>query len=129
METDLSAPANSLQFPPYLYGLHDIGGHDRMLSASRAGWVLDSVDLHSQAGTDYTSLARSGLGVMVRFHYNGEPLPRPDQFAEFAARCGAYAKNSAGARVWIIGDALNKRAGGPTREIISPMQYAQGFRQ
>ncbi len=129
LETDLSAPIIFLKFPPYLYGLHDIGGHDRMLSAQRPGWVLDAVDLRSQAGTDYTSLAQSGLGVIVRLNYNGETLPPPDQFTEFAARCAAYAKNSPGARVWLIGDAINTRPASDSREIVSPLQYAQCFRQ
>ncbi|MBI3742502.1 MAG: hypothetical protein HY257_12210, partial [Chloroflexi bacterium] len=103
---------SSAQFPKYLYGLHDIGGHDRLLSANKPGWVLDAVDLRAQTGTDYTSLAESGLGVMVQLQDAGA-FPSSDRYADFAARAATYARNSPGARVWIIGNAINTRAAQP----------------
>ena len=59
---------NPAYFPKYIYGVHDIGGQVPLLKAQRIGWVLDSVDLRAQAGTDYTRLTSAGLGVIVRLN-------------------------------------------------------------
>ncbi|MBI3913892.1 MAG: discoidin domain-containing protein [Chloroflexi bacterium] len=119
------------QFPSHLYGLRDIGGQDRILSAQRTGWVVDSVNLRSQAGTDYTTLARAGVGVIVQLNHGDEDasaLPPPDRVPEYAVRCAAYTRNSPGARVWVIGGAMNTTAARASREPLPPAQYADCLR-
>lgn len=122
-------------FPQYIYGVHDLGGQVPMLKAQRLGWLVDSVDLRAQAGTDYTRLAEAGLGIIVRLN-NGYDLagtlPPSDQYDTFAARCAAYVTRSPGARIWIIGNAMNSSAERPllpdgSREIITPELYALCF--
>ncbi len=108
-----------------------------MLSAKRPGWVLDSVDLRSQAGTDYTMLARAGLGVIVCLNHSrgrGGTIPLSNAYPQFAARCAAYAKNSPGAHIWLIGNAMNTRPAHPVlpsglRDPITAPLYAECFRQ
>ncbi len=128
---------NVSQFPAHLCGLHDIGGRDPMVASRRPGWLLDTVDLGAQTGTDYTSLAQAGFGLLVRLN-NGYgsagTLPPSDQYDTFAAKCAAYVGKSPGARIWIIGNEPNLSAERPTlsngsREIITPDKYAQCFRK
>ncbi len=124
-------PFNPARFPQHIYGLHDIGGQDRLLSAGRTGWVVDRVSLRSHAGADYSTLADAGIGVIAHLNEGDESqgaLPPPERYAEFAARCAAYANKSPGARAWIIGGALNTRGATSTREIVTPADYAECFR-
>ncbi|MEW5719433.1 MAG: discoidin domain-containing protein, partial [Chloroflexota bacterium] len=131
----MSAPINPSQFPEYIYGIHDIGSQTPMLKAQRIGWLLDSVDLRAQAGTDYTRLASAGLGVIVRLNNGFDTagtIPPSDQYDAFAAQCAAYVANSPGARVWIIGNEMNSSAERPllpdgSREVITPELYALCF--
>jgi hypothetical protein len=130
----MPTPINPVQFPAYIYGLHDIGGQDLMLSAQRPGWLLDTIDLRSQAGADYSSLAEAGLGIIVRLNngYDTGTIPPSNQYDAFAAKCAAYVKNSPGARIWLIGNETNTNAERPqlpdgSREIITPEKYAQCF--
>ncbi len=124
---------NLSPLPPYIYGLHDIGGQDEMLNARRPGWILDSVDLRVQAGADYSSLSANGLGVVVRLNHGYEPdgtIPPSSQYESFAVRCAGYVENSSGAHIWIIGNEMNNSAERPrladrSREIITPENYAR----
>lgn len=122
-------------FPQYIYGIHDLGGQVPMLKAQRLGWLVDSVDLRAQAGTDYTRLADAGLGIIVRLN-NGYDLagtiPPSDQYDAFATRCAEYVARSPGARIWLIGNEMNSSAERPllsdgSREIITPELYALCF--
>ncbi len=123
------------QLPPYIYGLHDIGGQDEMLNARRPGWILDTVDLRVQAGADYSSLSASGLAVVVRLNHGYEPegtIPPSNQYESFAIRCAGYVENSPGAHMWIIGNEMNNSVERPrlpdhSREIITPENYARCF--
>jgi len=131
----MSTPINPAHFPEYIYGVHDIGGQVPMLKAERIGWLLDSVDLRAQAGTDYTRLASAGLGILVRLNNGFDiagTIPPSDQYDAFAAQCAAYVANSPGARVWIIGNEMNSSAERPllpdgSREVITPELYALCF--
>ncbi len=131
----MSSPVAPLPLPSYIYGLHDIGGQDRMANASRAGWLLDSVDLRSQNGADYSTLTHAGFGVIVRLNNGYETagtIPTFVQYDAFAARCAAYAQNSPGAHIWLIGNEMNIRAERPefpdgSREVITPQMYARCF--
>ena len=93
----MPTPINPSLFPQYIYGLHDLGGQDRMLNAGRPGWVLDTVDLQSQTGTNYSALTNAELGVIVRLNNGYETagtIPPSNQYDAFAARCAAYVQNS-----------------------------------
>lgn len=126
---------NPPQLPPYIYGLHDVGGQDLMLSAGRPGWILDTVDLRSQVGTDYSLLSNNGISVIVRLNYGygtAGTIPPSPQYDTFAKLCANYAKNSPGARIWVIGNEMNISAERPqlddgSREIITPEKYARCF--
>ncbi|MCI0475868.1 MAG: discoidin domain-containing protein [Anaerolineales bacterium] len=131
----MPTPINPSQFPEYIYGVHDLGGQVPMLNARRLGWIVDSVDLRAQAGTDYTRLASAGLGVIVRLNNGFDTagtIPPSDQYDAFAAQCAAYVSNSPGARIWIIGNEMNSSAERPllldgSREVITPELYALCF--
>lgn len=126
---------NAPHLPAFLYGLHDIGGHQSMLEAQRPGWVLDSIDLRAQAAADYTSLADAGLGVVVRLNHgygNAGTIPPSDRYHSFAATCAAFVENSPGVLVWVIGNEMNISAERPqladlTSEVITPEMYARCF--
>ncbi len=131
----MSSPSHPPQLPSHIYGLHDIGGQDRLTNAGRTGWLLDSVDLSSQDGADYSALRHAGLSVIVRLNYGvgaAGTIPPTYQYDAFAARCAAYVQHSPGARVWVIGNEMNTSAERPqyldgVREIITPQRYAQCF--
>ncbi len=131
----MSSSPNPPRLPAHIYGLHDLGGQDRIASASRTGWLLDSVDLSSQSAFDYSASAPAGGGVLVRLNHSAGDagtLPLSYHYAEFAARCAAFVRDSRGARSWIIGDEMNTNAARPefpdgVREVISPQKYAQCF--
>ena len=131
----MPSPINPSFFPQYIYGLHDLGGQDRMLNANRPGWILDTVDLQSQTGTDYSALTHSGIGVLVRlnngYDMNGT-IPPSNRYDAFAAKCAAYVQNSPGAHIWLIGNEMNISAERPqlpdgTREVITADKYTQCF--
>ncbi|MDE3088931.1 MAG: discoidin domain-containing protein [Chloroflexota bacterium] len=123
------------QFPAYIYGLHDLGAEDLLTRDSRTGWILDIVDLSTQSGTDYSSLAQAGLGVIVRLdHGSGATgtIPPSFQYDAFAARCATYVDQSPGAHFWIIGNKMNTSAARPElpdgfRQVITPPMYARCF--
>ncbi len=126
---------NPPQLPPYIYGLHDVGGLDMMLAAERPGWVLDTVDLRTQAGADYASLADAGFGIIVRLNHGygtTGTIPPSNQYDAFAALCADYVKNSSGAHIWVIGNEMNTSAERPqlangSREVITPAKYSKCF--
>lgn len=128
-------PLHPTTLPEYIYGVHDIGGQVPMLKAERIGWLVDSVDVRPHAGTDYTRLAKVGLGILVRLNNGFDTIgtiPPSDQYDTFAAQCAAYVRNSPGAHIWIIGNEMNSSAERPllpdgTREIITPELYALCF--
>lgn len=131
----MSSPVNPPQLPSHIYGLHDIGGQDRIANAGRTGWLLDTVDLRSQNGTDYFPFLQAGFGVIVRLN-NGYgaagTIPLSYEYDAYAARCAAYARNSPGAHIWLIGNEMNTNAERPefpdgAREVITPQKYAQCF--
>ena len=131
----MPTPINPIHFPEYIYGVHDLGGQVPMLRANCIGWLVDSVDLRTQAGTDYTRLASAGLGVIVRLNHGFDvagTIPPSDQYDAFAAECAAYVGSSPGARVWIIGNEMNSSAEQPLlpdgwRQVITPELYALCF--
>jgi hypothetical protein len=133
----VSMSINPSQFPEYIYGVHDIGGQAPMLKMDRIGWLLDSVDLCSQVGADYTRLTKAGLGVIVQLNYSCDgagTIPPSDQYAAFAEQCAVCVANSPGPRIWIIGNELNSQAQRPvlpdgSLEVVTPELAALSFFQ
>lgn len=131
----MSSSVNSSKLPSHLYGLHDIGGQDYIVKAGRTGWLLDTVDVRSQTGTDYSSLTNAGLAVIVRLNHGygaAGTIPTSYEYDAFAAQCAAYAQNSPGASIWLIGNEMNISAERPEfpdgmREMITPQKYARCF--
>jgi hypothetical protein len=66
----MSSSPNPPQLPAHIYGLHDLGGQDRIASADRTGWLLDSVDLSSPSAVDYSTMAPAGFGILVRLNHS-----------------------------------------------------------
>jgi hypothetical protein len=126
-------------YPPYIFGMHDRGGENLMLTRNKRGWVLvtESVgsDPNNTNGSDYTDLSTNGLGVIVRLN-NGYgstgTIPNSSQYDNFARRCGNFVEASPGCRVWIIGNEMNlaaERPGGPGGQTITPQLYAACFQK
>ena len=144
----MSRPLND---SPYLYGLHDPGGEQIMADQGVYGWVLFTEELGNdpgnQGGVDYSRWADQGFGIIVRLNNGYEPngtIPFSNRYAEFAARCANFARNSRGCHIWIIGNEMNftverpgvefDRSQNPPRltrpgEIIQPGMYANCYRQ
>lgn len=98
----------------YLYGLHDPGGEDLMLGRGAPGWVFFTeavgYNANDNSGRNYGEWSSRGLGVMVRLNagYDGVgTLPFELYYDDFAARCANFARNSQGARIWVIGNEMN----------------------
>lgn len=124
-----------LQFPGFIYGVHDIGGEGELTSAHRSGWFVDTIDLRTQTAGDYAAFAKSGVEPIVRLN-NGYgtagTIPPSDQYDAFAAKCAAFVLNSPDARIWVIGNEMNyhderPELPGGAREAITPDKYAACF--
>lgn len=121
--------------PVHIYGAHDLGGRDTIVHTSRNGWLVDSVDLRSDIGKDYLAYASAGIEPIVRLNNGYDTagtIPPSNQYDAFAAKCAAYVRNSPGARIWVIGNAMNFSAERPilpggAREVITPDKYTQCF--
>jgi hypothetical protein len=109
-----------------------------MVAAERPGWVVVSaVVTESEPNNDFSVLAESGLGVIVRLN-NGNSsagtIPHTGEYGRFALRCAQYVGASKGAHIWIIGNApnsANERPGNDgsenSGEVITPQSYARCF--
>jgi len=141
---ELLIPEPVLQEPlpkgesPYVFGLHDRGGEHYMAWADRKGWVLVTEALgagpNDWSSRSYQDLEDQGYGVIIRLNNGympGGTLPRSEQYADFAARCGNFVERSAGCHIWVIGNEMNlavERPGGPQNgEPITPERYQQAF--
>lgn len=121
----------------YLYGLHDAGGEQLMLDAGAPGWVVISEEIdanpNDSGGGQYGHLSGRGLGVIVRLnygYYNKGTIPHSSRYEDFAKRCANFVRNSAGCRIWIIGNEpnlANERPVSPA-EVITPELYARCYR-
>ncbi|MFN8445246.1 MAG: M23 family metallopeptidase [Caldilineaceae bacterium] len=99
---------------PYIFGFHDPGGESLLLTAGRPGWIVFPESIGSDpsniSGFDYTPWSSQDLGVMVRLNYGYEPdgtIPVSSQYENFAKRCANFVANSAGCKIWIIGNEPN----------------------
>ncbi|MCX7839194.1 MAG: hypothetical protein N2559_07020, partial [Anaerolineae bacterium] len=128
-------PSEPVKMPTHIYAIHDLGGEGAITGGGRTGWIVDSVNLSTQTGYDYTALTNAGIVPIVRLN-NGYgtagTIPTSDQYDAFAAKCAAYVRNSRGAHVWIIGNEMNLAQERPesvygVREVITPDKYATCF--
>ncbi|MCC6485457.1 MAG: discoidin domain-containing protein [Armatimonadetes bacterium] len=102
----------ALTDPEYIYAIHDPGGESHMISAK--GWIVFTEAIGAnpsdQSAGNYSYWANQGYGIIVRLN-NGYgssgTLPPESQYANFAARCANFIKNSSGCRYWIIGNETN----------------------
>ncbi|MBI5303369.1 MAG: hypothetical protein HY868_14635 [Chloroflexi bacterium] len=124
-------------FPAHIYGVHDLGGRDTLVTAQKTGWLVDTVNLQTETGKDYSTYRNAGIEPIVRLNNGYDPvgtIPVSSEYATFATKCAAYVRNSPSARVWIIGNEMNIIAERPTtsggvREIITPAKYVDCFVQ
>lgn len=127
---------------PYIYGMHDRGGEHLLLVKETAkGWVLVTEELgadpNNTGGSNYTDLAKKGLGVIVRLNHaygtNGT-IPHSSQYNNFARRVANFVNNSPGAHIWLIGNEMNfareqpRQPGSSQPEVITPRRYATCYR-
>ena len=122
----------------WIYGLHDPGGEQIMLSANKPGWIVftEAVghDPSNRAGRDYRSYSGRGFGVICRLNNGYHPdgtLPLSRYYGDFAQRCANFVAASPGGRVWIIGNetnfeierpALTSRGGAPQADPVHPVE-------
>ena len=128
-----------IEYPPYIFGMHDRGGEHLMLEKKRRGWVLITEELgadpNNPNGSNYTDLTNKGLGVIVRLNHgygSAGTIPHSSQYDNFARRCGNFVQDSPGCHIWIIGNEMNlanERPGGPSGQTITPQLYADCFRK
>ncbi len=125
----------SLAFPTFIFGVHDVGGQFPLINAQRSGWIVDSVDLSYQTAGDYAALVQAGIEPIVRLNNGYDTagtIPPSSEYDRFAAQCARYVENSPDARIWIIGNEMNMSAARPelpdgTREVITPDKYVTCF--
>ena len=109
----------------FLYGFHDPGGEHLMRDAGRKGWILFTEEVghdpsHAGGSNSYAGLAGEGFGIMVRLnngYYNSGTIPHSSEYERFAQRCAHFARNSPGAKIWIIGNETNFAVERPGVEI------------
>ncbi len=98
----------------FIFGIHEPGGENHMLELGRPGWIVFTegigADPNDMSGRDYRPWTDKGLGVIVRLNNGYSPagtIPNQARYAEFAARCANFVKNSPGCKIWIIGNEMN----------------------
>ena len=99
---------------PYIFGLHDPGGEQLMLSAQRPGWVVVNEyighDPDDMTAADYSALSDLGIGVLCRLNNGREPdgtIPHSSLYEQFARRVANFISGSRGCNKWIIGNEMN----------------------
>ena len=97
-----------------IFGLHDAGGERLFLDSNRSGWIVFSEaighDPEDRSSVDFTRWSDQGLGVICRLSHGFPPdgtIPHSSLYEEFARRVANFVGNSAGCKVWIIGNEMN----------------------
>jgi len=120
----------------FIFGIHEPGGESHMLELQRPGWIVFTEGIGSdpkdKSGKDYRRWSEQGLGVIVRLnngYHPGGTIPNESKYADFAERCANFVANSAGARIWIIGNEMNFAIERPphtsaagAKQPVSPLQ-------
>ena len=99
---------------PYIFGIHEPGGEQLMLSARRPGWIAFAEvlghDPNDWTGVDYTSYSDQGLGILATLNHGHVPdgtIPHSSQYEAFARRVANFVSISRGCRTWVIGNEMN----------------------
>ena len=123
----------------WIYGIHASDGTQADLrflfeGIKKTGWVLFTQSLGANreicVSNDYSAWSNDGYGVIVRLNHGYEDagtLPQRSKYADFAYVCGAYARESQGCHVWIIGNEQNNVREHPPGDPIHPEAYAEAF--
>jgi hypothetical protein len=129
---------------PMLYGVHD--EYDDGPEAQKAGSIMQHAGVrgylmwtegigsnpNDQGGADYRPRVIGDHTVIVRLNngYGADgTLPLPAQYANFATRCGNFARNSQGVSIYIVGNEMNNAVEWPNGQPITPENYANCFNQ
>lgn len=122
--------------PKYLFGFHEPGGEKAMVEKGKIGWLLftESIghDPNDKSGANYTAWANQGFGIIVRLNHgygSAGTIPMPNEYDNFARRCGNFVENSPGAHIWIIGNEMNHAQERPNGQPIIPQLYAECFKK
>src|SRR5919197_919546 len=90
------------QFPQTIYGIHDLEGANFLQQNNVSGWLLHTVNVNSDAPTDYTPYFNQNLRVIVRLNngYGSDgTIPLPAQYDAFAQQCANWVAASPGAQI------------------------------
>ena len=127
---------------PHLYGVHDEfdGGSNNqkagtiMQQAGVRGYLLWTESIGAEpndmAGADYRPRVIGEHTVIVRLNngYGDDgTLPKSNKHADFARRCGNFARNTQGVRIYVIGNEMNNPREWPNGQPIMPEDYARCF--
>jgi len=124
---------------PHLYGMHEDADHEMaraMRDTGVQGYILWTEETgadpdNSGGGRDYTSLVTDyGHTAIVRLNHGygaAGTIPRSDRYADFARCCANWVARSQGCDIWVIGNEPNNLREHPSREQITPEQYAACF--
>lgn len=118
------------QFAKTIYGIHDIEASSFLTQNQVSGWLVHTVNVNTDAPTDYTSLVNAGMRVLVRLNngYGSDgTIPVLAQYDAFAQKCADWVAASKNAQLWIIGNEMNLSAERPQGQPILPVQYAGCF--
>lgn len=117
----------------FIFGIHEPGGESHMLELQRPGWIVFTEgigsDPNDKSGKDYRQWSDKGIGVIVRLnngYHPGGTIPNQGNYANFAKRCANFVANSAGARIWIIGNEMNFAIERPPRQSASTESSGSG---
>ncbi len=117
-------------FPQTIYGIHDLEGSGFFAQNHCSGWLVHTVDVQTEAPTDYTPYTNQGLQILVRLNngYGSDgTIPTPSGYDTFAQQCATWVAASKGAQVWIIGNEMNHPSEYPSGQRITPQQYSSCF--
>ncbi len=97
-----------------IFGLHDAGGERLFLESNRSGWIVFSEaighDPEDRSGVDFSRWSSQGLGVICRLSHGFPPdgtIPHSSLYEEFARRVANFVADSAGCKIWVIGNEIN----------------------
>lgn len=129
------APCDTYTDPPWIFGMHDIGGEKIAEEQGKRIWVLMTEAIgrspEDKTGPDYQSLTDAGHGVICRINLGYHPtgtIPAPEHYADFAARCANFVRAAKGkCHIWMIGNEMDLESEWPNGQEITPQDYAGCF--
>ena len=124
----------AVEFPKYIYGLHDPGGEFLMAEKDKRGWIVFTHELghdpSHHGGFDYRHWSDEGFGAIARLNNgygNAGTIPLPPHYDAFAQRVRNWVEASHGCAIWVIGNEMNHGQERPEGQPITPGLYAQCF--